>query len=159
MTEYLLIGLIVLNIVLIALVAYIFVKYRHLQLAYDYFMTGKSADNLENYIMSLGEDVRDLQNEDNANKEAIRLLNRNLRASFQKSGIVHYNAFKGMGGDLSFAVALLDYTDSGLIINSVHSREGCYIYIKEVDRGKTDIVLGKEEQDALEIALGYVQAD
>ena len=66
-----------------------------------------------------------------------------------------YNAFKGMGGNLSFAMALLDYTNTGFVLNSVHSREGCYVYIKEVERGETDVLLGSEEKDALEQALGY----
>ena len=53
-----------------------------------------------------------------------------------------------MGGNLSSAIALLDYTNSGFILNCVHSREGCYIYVKQVDMGQTDIVLGNEEQEA-----------
>ncbi|MCQ4833339.1 DUF4446 family protein, partial [Hungatella sp. SL.1.14] len=73
----------------------------------------------------------------------------------QKFGLVKYNAFKGMGGNLSFAMALLDYTNTGFVLNSVHSREGCYVYIKEVERGETDVLLGSEERDALEQALGY----
>jgi len=60
-----------------------------------------------------------------------------------------------MGGNLSFAMAILDYTNSGFVLNSVHSREGCYVYIKEVERGETDVLLGSEEKDALEQALGY----
>ena len=73
----------------------------------------------------------------------------------KKFGLVKYNAFKGMGGNLSFAMALLDYTNTGFVLNSVHSREGCYVYIKEVERGETDVLLGSEEKDALEQALGY----
>lgn len=52
-------------------------------------------------------------------------------------------------------MALLDYTNTGFVLNSVHSREGCYVYIKEVERGETDVLLGSEEKDALEQALGY----
>ena len=88
---------------------------------------------------------------------SIRTLNRNFRASFQKFGMVKYNAFQGMGGNLSFVFAMLDYTNTGFVLNCIHSREGCYIYMKEVDRGQTDVVLGNEEQEALEQALGYVE--
>ena len=62
-----------------------------------------------------------------------------------------------MGGNLSFAIALLDYTNSGFVLNSVHSREGCYMYLKRVDRGQTEVLLGSEEREALEQALGYVE--
>ena len=84
------------------------------------------------------------------------VLIRNFRASFQKFGMVKYNAFQGMGGNLSFVFALLDYTNTGFVLNCIHSREGCYIYMKEVDRGQTEVVLGNEEQEALEQALGYI---
>ena len=50
----------------------------------------------------------------------------------------------GMGGNLSFVFALLDYTNTGFVLNCIHSREGCYIYMKEVDRGQTEVVLGKD---------------
>ena len=66
-----------------------------------------------------------------------------------------YNAFKGMGGNLSFVIALLDDNNTGFVLNSVHSREGCYLYMKDVVEGKTEVLLGSEEKEALERALGY----
>ena len=88
-------------------------------------------------------------------KDLVKSMNKKLRASYQKTGIVRYNAFKGMGGNLSFVLALLDDNNSGFILNSVHSREGCYLYLKDVDKGQTDTILGSEEKEALEQALGY----
>ena len=64
---------------------------------------------------------------------------------------------RGMGGNLSFAFAMLDYTNTGYILNSVHSREGCFVYVKVVDRGQTEVLLGTEEKEALEQALGYIE--
>ena len=52
-------------------------------------------------------------------------------------------------------IALLDDNNSGFILNSVHSREGCYLYMKDVEKGSTDVLLGAEEKEALEMALGY----
>jgi len=159
METYLLYGLIALDAVLIAVVVFLILKYRNLDRAYNKFMKGRDGENLEDIIMDIEDDVRNLESEDEQNKEAIRLLNKMHRASFQKYGIIHYNAFKGMGGNLSFACALLDYTNTGFVLNSVHSREGCYVYIKVVDCGKTDILLGTEEQQALELALGYMERE
>ncbi len=88
-------------------------------------------------------------------KEALRTLTKNVKSSYQKFGMVRYNAFKGMGGNLSFAFAMLDLNNTGFILNSVHSREGCYLYIKDVKKGEADIMLGSEEKQALEQALGY----
>ena len=150
-------GLVILVVLLLILVIVTMTKLRRLDRKYDYFMRGKDAETLEDIIMDEIDELRDLRAEDRSNKDSIRTLNRNFRASFQKYGVVKYNAFKGMGGNLSFALAVLDYTNSGFVMNCVHSREGCYLYIKEVDMGQTDIVLGNEEQEALEQALGYVK--
>ena len=154
---YIIMGLVILVVLLLILAIITMTKLRRLDRKYDYFMRGKDAENLEDIIMDEIDELRDLRAEDRSNKDSIRTLNRNFRASFQKYGIVKYNAFKGMGGNLSFALAVLDYTNSGFVMNCVHSREGCYLYIKEVDMGQTDIVLGNEEQEALEQALGYVK--
>lgn len=140
---------------LAALVIVYIIKSNQLYRRYDYFMRGRDAESLEEVIMEQLEAVKNLKAEDRANKDALRLTNRNMRASFQKFGLVKYNAFKGMGGNLSFVFAMLDYTNSGFVLNAVHSREGCYLYIKEVDRGQTEVLLGSEEKEALEQALGY----
>ncbi len=144
------------EIVTLLLILLIYLKYRRLYRAYDFFMRGKDAETLENTIIALGDEIRDLKAEDRANKDAIRVLNKNQRSSLQKFGIVRYNAFKEMGGNMSFALAELDYTNSGFIINTVHSREGCYLYIKTVDCGQTEVLLSAEEKEALEKALGYL---
>lgn len=131
------------------------VRYKKLYKQYDYFMRGKDAETLEDYFVELQRHVEILENEDQKNKEFIRLLNKNTRASFQKFGLIRYNAFGSIGGNMSFAIAMLDYTNTGFVINSVHSREGCFLYIKDVDAGTTEVELGAEEKLALEQALGY----
>lgn len=154
---YIIICLLLMIILLLILVIVALVKIRKLNRKYDYFMQGREAENLEDIILDQIDQIRALKAEDRSNKDAMRSLNRNSRASFQKMGIVKYNAFKGMGGNLSSVIAMLDYTNSGFILNCVHSREGCYIYVKQVDMGQTDIVLGNEEQEALEQAMGYIK--
>lgn len=152
---YIIIGLAAVTLILLIVVIVCLLKIKKLYRRYDYFMRGKDAETLEDIIMEQMEDIAALKAEDRANKDSIRNTNKNYRSAFQKFGLVKYNAFKGMGGNLSFVVALLDYTNTGFVLNSVHSREGCYVYIKEVQRGETDVLLGSEEKDALEQALGY----
>lgn len=152
---YIMLGQGILTVILLIVVLVCIFKIKKLYRSYDYFMRGKDAETLEDIIISHIQDIQELKFQDRANKDQIRTNNKNMRASFQKFGMVRYNAFKGMGGNLSFAFALLDYTNTGFIINSVHSREGCYLYLKAVDRGQTEILLGSEEKEALEQALGY----
>lgn len=154
---YLIIGLAVITLILFVTVIVSLIKMGQLYRRYDRFMRGKDAETLEDLLIKQLEEVNLLKIEDKTNKENIRSINRNIRASFQKLGLVRYNAFQGMGGNLSFAIALLDYTNSGFVLNSVHSREGCYMYLKRVDRGQTEVLLGSEEREALEQALGYVE--
>ena len=112
---------------------------------------------MEDMILDELDEIKNLKAENRAAKDSIRTLNRTFRSSFQKFGVVRYNAFEGMGGTLSFAIALLDYTNTGFVLNCMHSRNGCYLYLKEVDAGHTEVVLGNEEKEALEQALGYVK--
>ena len=118
-------------------------KYRRLFKAYDTFMSGKSARNLEDIIIHLRKDIRSLKNEDRLNREAIRELNKFQRECFQKIGVIKYDAFDGMGGKLSFALCILNYKNSGYIINSIHSREAAFTYIKVVENGQTEQVLSE----------------
>ena len=152
---YIMLGQTVLTLILLIVVIVCIFKIKRLYRSYHYFMRGKDAETLEDIIIDHIHDIQELKSQDRANKDQIRINNKNMRASFQKFGMVRYNAFKGMGGNLSFAFALLDYTNTGFIMNSVHSREGCYLYLKAVDRGQTEILLGNEEKEALEQALGY----
>lgn len=154
---FLIIGLSVLTLISLIVTIICLSQYKKLYRRYDMFMRGKDAETLEDTILDLMDEAAFLRSEDRANKDLIESMEEQVKAGYQKTGIVKYNAFKGMGGNLSFALAVLDYTNSGFVMNCVHSREGCYLYIKEVDMGQTDIVLGNEEQEALEQALGYVK--
>ena len=77
----------------------------------------------------------------------------NLKDTYQRVGIVKYDAFKEMGGKLSFSIALLNDNKTGFILNSVHSSDGCYVYTKEIINGECAISLGEEEKKALMLAL------
>ena len=88
------------------------------------------------------------------NRENIQEISDALNCTFQKIGMVKYDAFHEMGGKLSFSLALLDRKNDGFIINAMHSREGCYTYIKEILDGNSIIVLADEEKEALDIAMG-----
>lgn len=71
----------------------------------------------------------------------------------QRVGLVRFNPFDETGGDQSFCVALLDAHNNGMVISSLHSRQGTRIYAKPVREGQgTQYQLSKEEQEAIKIA-------
>lgn len=125
-----------------------------LKKTYGKFMSGKSAKSLENEIVGLFEDNKFLKTSIEKNRKDIKSLSKNMELCFQKVGIIKYNAFNQMGGNLSFSLALLDDNNNGFILNSVHSTEGCYSYTKEVKNGSCDISLSEEEKKALDAATG-----
>jgi len=145
--------LLVLFLTVLVMLIVLLVKYNRLQEAYSNFMQGKKAKSLEQQIENLFNDIEFLRNSTEKNrKDIIRLID-NLRDTYQRVGVVKYDAFKEMGGKLSFSVALLNDRRNGFILNSVHSSEGCYVYVKEINRGESAISLGEEEEKALLQAL------
>ena len=150
---YLLIVSYALILILIIMVIVQAVKLSKLSKKYKKFMSGKNAKSLEKDIIGLYEDNRFIKASTEKNKSDIRFLYKKLASTFQKVGIVKYDAFNQMGGQLSFSLALLDENNSGFILNCVHSTEGCYSYTKEIRNGSCDISLGEEEREALDIAM------
>lgn len=140
-------------IVVFVLLVVLLGKYSSLKKSYDMFMQGKKAKSLENEIASIFEDINLLKIATEKNKRDIKKIIENLKDTYQRVGIVKYDAFKEMGGKLSFSIALLNDNQTGFILNSVHSSDGCYVYTKEIIEGKCTISLGEEEKKALMLAL------
>ena len=151
---YLIIVMFVLIIVLIVLLTIFIIREVKLQKKYNIFMKGSSAESLEDAIAKLFEDNNKIKKVVNANRGDIRQIYRVLTRTFQKIGIVKYDAYQQMGGLLSFSLAMLDEENNGFILNSVHTSDGCYTYTKEIHEGKCELELGNEEMLALEKAIG-----
>ena len=129
-------------------------KTNKLRKRYEAFMQGKDAESLEDTLVTRIQQIDQLVTSERRNREDIGKISDILLHTFQKVGMVKYDAFHEMGGKLSFSLALLDQKNDGFIINAMHSREGCYTYIKEILNGNSIIVLADEEREALNIALG-----
>ena len=128
-------------------------KYNRLKSSYNVFMRGQDGKTLEESFSARFDELDELSNIAHENKADIRILYRALRSSYQKVGIVKYDAFGEMGGKLSFALTMLDNDNNGWILNSMHSRDGCYTYIKEIVRGESYIELSEEEAESLDQAV------
>ena len=117
---------------------------------YNKFMSGKNAKSLEDTLIKRLDQVDTLMESNKANEKNIKKLFADMKFTFQKVGLVKYDAFNEMGGKLSFSLALLNQTNDGFVLNAVHS---CYTYIKEIVDGNSIIVLAEEEQEALKMAM------
>ena len=144
-SDYIIIGLVVLVLILIILMIVNVVQMSKLKKSYKAFMTGKNGKNLEETLIKRLDQVDSLIEANTVNEKNIRLLFKNMKMAYQKMGLVKYDAFHEMGGKLSFSLAMLDGKNNGYIINAMHTREGCYTYIKEIVDGNAIIVLSGEE--------------
>lgn len=151
-SDYIIIGLAAVVVILLVLYIVNIVQMNKLKKRYNIFMSGKNAKTLEDTLIKRLDQVDTLIAANSTNEKNIDKLFSNMKFTFQKVGLVKYDAFHEMGGKLSFSLALLNETDDGFVMNAVHSREGCYTYIKEIVGGNSIIVLAEEEQEALDMA-------
>lgn len=152
-SDYLVIGLAALVLILIIMMLISSIQMHGLKKKYKNFMTGKDGKNLEDTILKRLDQVDKLIESNIVNQKKINSIIADMNHTFQKVGLVKYDAFDEMGGKLSFSLVLLNQVNDGFIINAMHSREGCYTYIKEIIDGNSIIALSREEEEALEMAL------
>ena len=152
-SDYIIIGLCGVLLILFILVIINIVQMKKLKKNYRIFMSGKDAKTLEDTLIQRLDQVDSLLESNEENDSNIKVLSKNMQRTYQKMGLIKYDAFHEMGGKLSFSLAMLDMRNNGFIINAMHTREGCYTYIKEIIDGNSVIVLSEEEQEALKRAM------
>jgi len=151
-SDYVIIGLAVVTVILLILYIVNLVQMSQLKKRYKIFMSGKNAKNLEKTLIERLDQIDRLVEANVQNEKNIQNLAGHMKYTFQKAGLVKYDAFNEMGGKLSFSLALLNEVEDGFVLNAVHSREGCYTYVKEIIAGNSIIVLSPEEKEALDMA-------
>ena len=119
------------------------------------FMKGKDGQSLEKLFKRKFDMIEKLASNSEINREDIQKLEKLYNSSLHKYGIVKYDAFEDMGGKLSFVLALLDKENTGFLLNAIHSRENCFLYIKEIVNGESYIMLSEEEVEALKRAVNF----
>lgn len=146
-------------ILLISVLSIILLILNHLKLTklkneYSEFMkklgNGKNIDENLKVYMDRVQKVEDL------NKEIIQYcesLDKTVDTCIQKIGIVRYNAFKDVGSNLSFTLALLNNNNNGVVLNGIYSRDNSNIYAKPIKDGKSEYILSDEEKEAIEKAI------
>lgn len=120
---------------------------------YKEFMGGSDGTSIEELIKGNLEDVNQIKKLSIENENNIKDIYEKMEYTFQKIGVVKYDAFHEMGGKLSFALCMLDKLNNGYLVNVMHSNNGCFAYVKEIVDGQSYIELGEEEQKALDEAV------
>ena len=116
-------------------------------------MSGKKGKDLEKIIFTRFKEM------DKVKKNARRVtaehqkFKGHLDSCYNKIGLIKYDAFENLSGKLSFSLALLNKDNSGIVLNTLHSRDGCYTYAKEIIKGESYITLSEEEKEAIKKAM------
>ncbi|MDR0949633.1 MAG: DUF4446 family protein [Lachnospiraceae bacterium] len=150
---YVILFLLVFVLTLVVLYLVLQKRYSKLKSRLDQFVRGKDAKSLEEEIASLYKDNKEIHSSVVANRQDISRLNDEFNFAYQKLGVIKYDAFSQVGGQLSFSLALLDRNNDGFLLNSVHSTDGCYCYTKEIRKGSSVVMLSQEEMKALKQAM------
>ena len=144
----------VIAIAALILVFVLFSKLKKQRLRLDKFMNGAEDYNIEENLENKFARLCAVEDKQKVSEQDIKKIYRTLEGTYQKTGIVRYDAYSENGGRLSFALALLDESDDGFIMNVMTGTDGSYCYIKAVENGESEIKLGGEEAKALAKALG-----
>lgn len=120
---------------------------------YNSFMKKMGNGNdLSGMLRKYLDDVNMIKKDNSEIKAYYTKLDSDIASCIQKVGIVRYNAFRDVGSDLSFAVALLDREDNGVVFNGIYGSESSNIYSKPIRNGKSQYQLSDEEMYAIDLA-------
>ncbi|MCQ4726521.1 DUF4446 family protein [Anaerotignum faecicola] len=109
--------------------------------------------NLESQLSQIHETNEKLEEKYGLMCDIIKDMDKNMEKCIQKVGVIRYNPFDEVGGNLCYAVAILDNENNGVVLNGIHSRTGSFTYAKPIEFGVSEYVLSVEEKQALEAAL------
>lgn len=140
------------GVVLIMIILYIVLlnKFKQYKANYDTFMQGKDGKDMETAVLDKFKQIDKISDQVDINAAEISTIIENMKFTYQKFSISKYDAFKEMGGKLSFSLCMLTDNNDGFVLTSVHSsNEGCYIYIKEIIKGESYVLLSEEEKKVL----------
>jgi len=124
-------------------------KVARLSAAYRLFMQGRDGASLESVLASLNQSLGRVEALIGEDRKRLQEIGEVLDTAIRGVGVVRFNAFQNTGSDLSFAVALLDAAENGLVISSIYGREESRTYTKPVKAGKSPYQLSGEEQEAI----------
>lgn len=157
---YAAVGIIVI-IFLFILLQYVLLrnKVNRLSKKYKYFMNGEDGGSIE---LKLSTEVRELREMVASSENMLHqqeLLATMQLQSFQKVGLVRYDAFDDTGDKLSFSLTVLDGKNNGFILSSLAGHDTSRIYAKKVVNGQCREALSSEEAESINIALDTLMPD
>ena len=149
-------GLGVLVIVMYAIIINLALNVSYMKKRYRKMMTGVDGQNLERMLIGHIEEMKQVVEDQKRLDAENKTIEDLLAKALTRVGVVRFRAFEDMGSDLSYAVALLDSDNNGIIFSSLFGREDSRSYVKPIEKGTSTYTLTDEEQQALQKAMGVL---
>lgn len=134
-------------------------KVNRLYRKYKYFMMGEDGGSIEMKLSTEVRELRDMVESSQGMLHQQELLATMQLKSFQKIGLVRYDAFDETGDKLSFSLTLLDGKNNGVVLSSLAGHDASRIYAKAVTGGECKEALSAEEAESIGIALNTLMPD
>lgn len=151
---YITAGLGVLVIIMYGIIINLWMNLSYLKKRYRKMMTGVDGATLERMLIGHIDEVKQVVEENRRIDAENQRISALLQRAITRVGVVRFRAFDDMGSDLSYAVALLDAENNGVILSSIFGREDSRSYVKPIQAGQSSYTLTEEEQQALHQAMG-----
>lgn len=132
------IGNFILTFLALSFSVFFFLRQRALERKLGIFFQGKDAKTLETILLDQLKETKTLDRDIQSLFDAVEQLRALSLRTLHKHSVLRFNPFKEVGSNQSFSVALLDGNNSGILISSLHTREGTRVYAKPVEQGNTD---------------------
>lgn len=141
-------------VILFMVVVYLAVSVSALKSRYRAMMRGEeSGASIEKMLLDHIEETRRVAEENERLREENRRIDALLQTAVTRVGLVRFSAFENVGGDLSYAVALLDAHNNGVVFSSIFARDNSRSYVKPIEDGRSSYTLTREEEQAVRDAI------
>jgi hypothetical protein len=151
-TEYLAIGSAVLSLVLLVATIILLMRVISLEKVRKQFYSQSTERSMESILVDQNRLITTLNKELKKAEDKLEMLTEKNKNNFQKIGFIRFNPFDDAGGNISFVIALLDDHNNGIVLSSLHGREGTRVYAKAVKNGESESKLTEEEAKAIKDA-------
>jgi hypothetical protein len=147
-----------LSLITLVIVLTLGARQRKLLNRYRRFLNGSATQDIESLLLAQATSLEQLNTDVAWAKAAMSKLSDQVQYHPQKTAILRFNAFPDTGSDLSFAIALLDAHDNGMVISSLYGRSESRVYAKPIQNGTSSYALSEEEKQVLTRAMAPAHA-
>lgn len=146
-------GMAVIMLIMLIIMINQAMKLSYMKKRYRKMMSGVDGANLERLLMGHIDEVKRVVEENQRLDTENQRMDELLQTAITRVGVVRFRAFKDMGSDLSYAVALLDSHNNGVVLSSIFGREDSRSYVKPIEAGQSSYTMTEEESQALHEAM------